>query len=175
MTGISNQYTFIPTFKSQQAQEDAIKAAAEKARLKEQEEAKKKAKEAAERKAAEQELEMMKQELENSEKQAEAAEESFAAFAKCLVIARRISHGDKVPTKDMKFLMENEPDLYKQSIMLRQPNDKPKKYKSVLDEEDEESSENVSAVSESQSASEIVSESFSETAAPTETTDTAEV
>lgn len=54
---------------------------------------------------------------------------------KCLQIAMRIINGDKVPSKDRKFLMEKEPALYSQSILLSRKNDKPKKYKSLLDDE----------------------------------------
>jgi len=55
-----------------------------------------------------------------------------------MTIAHRITKGDKVPLKDMKYLMEHEPDLYKQAILMRQPNPKPKEHKSVLEEEDEQ-------------------------------------
>ena len=40
--------------------------------------------------------------------------------------------------KDMKYLAEHEPDLFKQAILLRVPNDHPKKHKSVLEDDEEE-------------------------------------
>lgn len=68
-------------------------------------------------------------------------------LAKCMKIARRIMHGDKVPLKDQKFLAEKFPELYKNSLMFKQHNPEPKKYKSVLDKEDEENGENQMGVS----------------------------
>ena len=59
-------------------------------------------------------------------------------LAKCMKIARRIMHGDRVPLKDHKFLAEKFPELYKNSLMFKQHNPEPKKYKSVLSKEDEE-------------------------------------
>ncbi len=86
-------------------------------------------------------LAMYQQELEAADEQAEAVEESFSTFGKCMRIAMRITNGDKVPLKDIDFLMEHEPDLYKQAIMMRRPNDEPKEWESVLDEEDEKAPE----------------------------------
>lgn len=54
---------------------------------------------------------------------------------KCLQISMRIINGDEVPTKDMQFLMKNEPGLYARALLLRRQNDKPKKYKSLVDGE----------------------------------------
>lgn len=169
MTGINNLTPFIPTFQSQQAKEDALKSAEEKEKLEAQEEAKKKAEEEAKIKAQEQQLEMLREELKNSKEQADAAAEGFESFGKCLTIAQRITRGDNVPMKDMKYLMEHEPDLYKQAIMLRQPNDDPKNYKSVLDEDDTENASDEaidSSDSPSSTASEIVSQSTSEVSSP---------
>lgn len=139
-SGINNTPFFTPVFKSQsqRAKEDAARAAEEK----EAREAEKKAQEEEKRKQELQErqneLSFLEEQLKNAKEQGEAVEDSFEAFGKCLTIAQRISRGDKVPLKDMKYLMEHEPDLYKQAIMLRQPNDKPKEYDSVLDEDDTE-------------------------------------
>ncbi|MBP5604210.1 MAG: hypothetical protein J6X60_01520, partial [Ruminiclostridium sp.] len=83
----------------------------------------------------------LEEEVKATKKHAEAIEEEFEAFANCMKIASRISRGDIVPGKDIKYLMEHEPDLYKQAIMLRMPNPKPKKYDSVLDEEEKHTEE----------------------------------
>ncbi len=135
MNGIDKIPVFTPVFKPQSKQ-DALKAAEEKAAR----EAEKKAQEEAERKQElarrESELSMLEMQLKSSDEQAEAAADSFEAFSKCLTIAQRITRGDKVPMQDIKYLMENEPDLYKQAIMMRQPNSKPKEYDTVLDEDD---------------------------------------
>ena len=65
-------------------------------------------------------------------------------LAKCMKIARRIMHGDRVPLKDHKFLAEKFPELYKNSLMFKQHNPEPKKYKSVLIKEDEENGQDQS-------------------------------
>ncbi len=72
-------------------------------------------------------------------------------LAKCMKIARRIMHGDRVPLKDHKFLAEKFPELYKNSLMFKQHNTEPKKYKSVLSKEDEENGQE-QAVSQPDSA-----------------------
>lgn len=85
-------------------------------------------------------LEMLHEELVNSNKEAEAMGESFKVYSRCLTIASRIARGDSVPMKDMKYLAEHEPDMFKQAILLRVPNDHPKKHKSVLEDEEENES-----------------------------------
>lgn len=65
----------------------------------------------------------------------------FLDMAKCMKIARRILNGDKVPLKDMRFLARKDPDLYKMALTFKRHNPEPKKYKTVLDEGDEESNE----------------------------------
>ena len=103
------------------------------AQKKQQEQAQKKAEEEAKQKQLANEKAMLEMQLES-----EAIEDSFSTFSKCMTIAHRITKGDKVPLKDMKYLMEHEPDLYKQAILMRQPNPKPKEHKSVLEEDDEQ-------------------------------------
>ena len=92
-------------------------------------------------KEQEQELDMLEKQLEASRKEAESMEDMYEAFSKCIKIAARISKGDIVPMKDMKYLAEHEPDMYKQAILMRMPNDKPKKHKSLVDDEDENTDE----------------------------------
>ena len=60
-------------------------------------------------------------------------------MSKCFKIAARIGNGDKVPLKDMKYLRENAPELYKNALLFKKHNPEPKKYKSCLDKEDEKS------------------------------------
>lgn len=79
------------------------------------------------------ELDMLRRQMEGAEK----SESKIVNIAKCFKIARRIQNGDKVPLKDIKFLMENEPELYKHALMFKKHNPEPKKYKSCLDKEDE--------------------------------------
>lgn len=120
------------------------------------EDLKRKQQEKQEQKEREQELDMLEKQLEASKKETEAMEDMYKAFAKCLKIAARISRGDIVPPKDMKYLAEHEPDLYKQAILLRMPNPKPKKHKSLIDDEDEKSAEAQGESSESDGAEEII-------------------
>ena len=131
---------FIPLFKPSYKTEEDKKTSEEKAALLKQQEAEEKDRLKAQQQARQTELDMLKQQLESSNEQAEATEDSFKAFSKCLIIAQRITKGDKVPTQDIKYLMEHEPDLYKQAIMFRQPNPKPKEHDTVLEEEDLEES-----------------------------------
>ena len=63
-------------------------------------------------------------------------------MSKCFRIAARIGNGDKVPLKDLKFLRENAPELYKNALLFKKHNPEPKKYKSCLDKEDEIASKN---------------------------------
>lgn len=65
----------------------------------------------------------------------------FMDLAKCMKIARRILNGDKVPMKDRKFLAEKDRKLYEMALTFQKHNPKPKKYKTVLDENDEETVE----------------------------------
>lgn len=95
-------------------------------------------------------LEAMRKQMEESD---DNSHSSVMDFAKCMKIARRIQNGDRVPLKDMKFLAEKYPELYKNSILLKKNNPEPKKYKSVLDKGDEESGDNNTGVSETSSDS----------------------
>lgn len=122
---------FTPMYKEKSlSPEEKEQLADEQKRLKEEEERRRQTEK-------QNELDMLKRNLEASNKQAEAMEEGFEAYSKCLTIAMRITKGDIVPLKDMKYLMEHEPELYKQATLLRQPNNDPKKWKSVLEDEEE--------------------------------------
>lgn len=59
---------------------------------------------------------------------------------KCFKIAMRIMNGDTVPNKDILFLAENEPQMYSNALMLKQNNDNPKKYKTILEDKKGENS-----------------------------------
>ncbi len=125
-------------FEKQRAMEQAAKEqqkAAEEQRRKQAEE------QAAKQK--EQEQKMLEEELKSSKEQAEAMEDMFEAFAKCIKIAARITKGDIVPMKDIKFLAEHEPDMYKQAILMRMPNDHPRKHKSLIKDDDEATDDTV--------------------------------
>ena len=163
--GINNIPVFTPSFKymSPKDREEALKKAEEKAAKQAEEE---KQKEAQKKAQQQNELDMLKMQLESSKKESEAMEEGFAVFGKCLTIAQRITRGDTVPTKDIKYLMEHEPDLYKQAILMRQPNNDPKKHKSVLEDEDESGND---TVEQSEGSSESTHPPVSGSAPATET------
>lgn len=168
---------FTPIFNSAQNKNQNAQTPEELALLeaqkKQQEEAQKKQEEQAKQKQLENEKAMLQMQLESAKEQSEAIEDSFSTFSKCMTIAHRITKGDRVPMKDMKYLAEHEPDLYKQAIMMRQPNPKPKEHKSVLEEEDEQiSTEEYSQGGETPSVAEMPAvQALSEsTAAPTEST-----
>ena len=79
-------------------------------------------------------LDILKRYKENAQKK----ENKAVNMQKCYKIAARIGNGDKVPLKDLKFLRENAPELYKNALLFKKHNPEPKKYKSCLDKEDEE-------------------------------------
>lgn len=89
--------------------------------------------------------EMYQENLEASKKAAEAAGEGFEDLGRALEIARRMMHGDIVPPSDEKFLMDYNRDIYlgAKNMQALAKNDDPKKYDSIL--EDEESGEDGAA------------------------------
>ncbi len=109
----------------------------------------------ADKNANEEEFSAASSQLEAFRKQMEESDDnnksSVMDFAKCMKIARRIQNGDKVPLKDMKFLAEKYPELYKYSILLKKNNPEPKKYKSCLDKGDEKSDNSECCYSENES------------------------
>lgn len=62
---------------------------------------------------------------------------------KCLEIAMRIISGDHVPPKDKQFLMEHEPELFMRAQLLKRQKDNPKKYKSLLEGEKVDITDNI--------------------------------
>lgn len=125
------------------------------------EEAERRQQQKQEQQKQEQELDMLRRELEASNEQSDAMEDAAEAFSKCMKIAARIAKGDIVPSKDIRYLAKHEPDLYKQAILLRTPAPKPKKHRSITDDEDEETVRYENAQSSDISAAE-------ETATPEE-------
>lgn len=85
--------------------------------------------------------EMYQEQLESAKEAAKAAGEGYEDMGKALEIARRMMHGDIVPSSDEKFLMDYNKDVYMaaKNMQAMAQNEKPKKYDSLLeDEEDEE-------------------------------------
>lgn len=79
-------------------------------------------------------LETYQEQIENSDKVAEAQKD----MAKMVEIARRIANGDKVPAKDEKKLMEFSFELYQsaKSAAAVCDNKDPKEYESLFDDEE---------------------------------------
>lgn len=81
---------------------------------------------------------MFQQQLEAQKESAKAAGKSAQDLGKIMEIARRISRGDHVPTKDEKKLMEYDFKLYQMAKMSASLNQhrKHKKHKSLFEEEE---------------------------------------
>ncbi len=67
----------------------------------------------------------------------DALGESMKTMERCHKIAARIMRGDKVPPQDEQYLMKNDPTGYKLAMAARKPKKKPKKWKSVLNGEED--------------------------------------
>lgn len=91
-------------------------------------------------------------------------------IAKIMTIFRRIANGDIVPWKDEKKLMEHSAEMYQaaKNIASMKENEEPKKYKSVDEDEEDDSGaisqeEAIRALSDSRSSGSIdISVSFEE-------------
>ena len=92
--------------------------------------------------------EMDRQSMEEERKRLEAKRQkngelemlskSLDVMEKCRKIASRIIKGDKVPPQDEQFLMEADPEGYKLALACRVPKENPKKWESVLEDEEQE-------------------------------------
>lgn len=83
-------------------------------------------------------VEQMRETLERAKESGDAGSKGIRILTKCIKIAYRIVQGDIVPKEDMYFLMENNPELYRQAITMRMVNDDPKEWDSELEDEDKE-------------------------------------
>lgn len=86
------------------------------------------------------EMQTMLHNMETAKQQGDAMQEAADNMGKIMVIFRRICHGDIVPLKDERMLMEYSGELYQAAKMsaAMAKNKKPEKYKSVEDEENTE-------------------------------------
>lgn len=84
---------------------------------------------------------LVQQEMEAIRAQEEEKKDSKDDFGKIMTIFRRIANGDKVPAKDEQKLMEYSSEMYMAAKMAASmaKNKHPKKYKSVYDDEEENS------------------------------------
>ncbi|HIW84680.1 MAG TPA: hypothetical protein H9873_10215 [Candidatus Dorea gallistercoris] len=56
----------------------------------------------------------------------------------CSTIAARIKAGDKVPLKDLQYLMRNDPQAYHLAMAARKPKENPKEWDSAVPKEEQE-------------------------------------
>ena len=69
--------------------------------------------------------------------QAEVIGEAMSeAMELCSKIAARIRKGDKVPQKDLRYLLQHDPNLYLMATIMQEANDDPKKWDSLVPEEE---------------------------------------
>lgn len=83
----------------------------------------------------------------------------------CFVIAMRIISGDNVPNKDRAFLAEHEPEMLGRALLLARTKEKPKDYKSILEDEKVDGTDN-SAVKDSLTKAENITEESISTEIP---------
>lgn len=97
----------------------------------------------------------------------DALGENMKVVDRCHKIAVRIMRGDKVPPQDEQYLMKNDPEGFKLAMAMRRPKRKPKKWESVLKDEEKKASENdiEEEPQEASQASEAASESGGDAAA----------
>lgn len=108
--------------------------------------------------------ELNRQDMEKRQKEQEAKQQNSGELKmlskylkimdKCQKIASRIIRGDKVPPQDERYLMESDPEGYKLAIACRVPKEKPKEWDSVLEEEEEGSTESAGPSAETAGAAE---------------------
>lgn len=55
----------------------------------------------------------------------------------CSKIAARIRAGDKVPLKDLQYLMRNDPQAYRMAMASRKPKDAPKEWESAVPKDEQ--------------------------------------
>lgn len=107
--------------------------------------------------------------LKQLEEAPDSSDNPYMDKIKCLQIAMRIINGDHVPTKDRKFLLENEPQMYLRASLLRRNNDDPKKYKSLVeDKKDDATTDESSPASFNEAPIQDTSESAPEESSPRE-------
>ena len=66
----------------------------------------------------------------------EAMSEAMEVMELCSKIAARIRKGDKVPQKDLRYLLQHDPNLYLMATIMQEANDDPKKWDSLVPEEE---------------------------------------
>lgn len=68
----------------------------------------------------------------------EAMSEAMEVMKLCSRIAARIRKGDRVPQKDLRYLLQHDPNLYLMATIMQEANDDPKKWDSLIPEDEAE-------------------------------------
>lgn len=85
------------------------------------------------------------QQMEQTQREAESASqkdmldtlsETMKIMKTCNLIASRVMAGDKVPMKDLKYLMEHDIKGYQLAMAMRRQKAKPKEWKSAIPQEE---------------------------------------
>ena len=63
--------------------------------------------------------------------------EAAEAARLCAKIAARVRAGDRVPMKDLRYLLKTDPDLYLMAMIMRQEKEDPKKWETLLKDRQE--------------------------------------
>jgi len=79
--------------------------------------------------------------LDTAKNRLKRMEDELDILNKCNKIAASIMKGNRVPTEDLRYLMEHDQAGYKLAMAMRRHNPDPKDEESVLDEEDRGSGE----------------------------------
>lgn len=66
----------------------------------------------------------------------EALSEAMEVMELCAKIAARIRKGDQVPQKDLRYLIQHDPNLYLMATIMQEANDDPRKWDSLLPREE---------------------------------------
>ena len=80
-------------------------------------------------------LESARRPFASSKQQMDEEKDKMDVALTCMVIARRISGGDKVPAADHQYLLKHDPALYARSTMMRFTKNNPYEYKRFSKEE----------------------------------------
>ncbi|MCL2153557.1 MAG: hypothetical protein FWH57_11490 [Oscillospiraceae bacterium] len=81
----------------------------------------------------------LQRQLEIARKQGEGVAEYYRSKLKCLIIAMRIMQGDIVPPEDHRFLLEEDPELYKEAMTMRIEKEDPKEHDRVSEDKKKDS------------------------------------
>lgn len=85
-------------------------------------------------------VEQARQDAENSPEaqMLESMRKAMEVQKACNKIAARVRAGDRVPLKDLRYLLKHDPQGYQMAMASRKPKEDPKKWKSAIPKEKQE-------------------------------------